>query len=338
MIRARDPLTAGRTRPAPRCYRARSHFSQMTDPAGSAGVVRYGWLRPVVVVCVLAVVVAFSACGGGEEDRLGGAPPADSPSTTATPVLVRPAPGDHELTLIHDGAPRGYLLHAPPTYDRAKPMALVLALHGRPSSASSIRSLTGLSDKADQAGFVVVYPEGVGGGWTVVGAGTDDVSFVSALIDEVERTWGTDPDRIYVTGFSNGAQMTYRLAAALSDRLAAAAPISGAVRSADLVPASPISLITITGTADANVDSMAGEILASWSAAMGCAAPAEQTGDIGALSVTTTRAECDAGAEIVWHSVQGMGHSWPGALTSSPAALSANDIIWEFFAAHRREG
>ena len=45
----------------------------------------------------------------------------------------------------------------------------------------------------------------------------DDVGFINALIEELEANYAIDPRRIYVTGMSNGAMMSYRLACELGD-------------------------------------------------------------------------------------------------------------------------
>ena len=44
------------------------------------------------------------------ENNGGAAPPADPPSCSSAPVL---GPGNHSLTLQHDGAERSYLVHVP---------------------------------------------------------------------------------------------------------------------------------------------------------------------------------------------------------------------------------
>ena len=78
--------------------------------------------------------------------------------------------------------------------------------------------------------------------------------------------WGTDPDRVYATGMSNGAEMVYRLAAEMGGRLAAIAPVSGAPTDpGQIAPATPISLVTFTGTADGRWQSAA-EGLETWPA------------------------------------------------------------------------
>jgi predicted peptidase len=50
---------------------------------------------------------------------------------------------------------------------------------------------------------------------------------LDALLDEVERMYRVDPDRIYLTGLSMGGNGTWRLAMARPDRFAAIAPICG---------------------------------------------------------------------------------------------------------------
>jgi polyhydroxybutyrate depolymerase len=89
-------------------------------------------------------------------------------------------------------------------------------------------------------GFIAVCPQGTqialpgdhrvwnsGPEYERSSGGADDVLFTRRLIDEVSSAYPIDPRRIYVTGFSNGGQMAYRLALELSDQIAAIAPMSG---------------------------------------------------------------------------------------------------------------
>jgi len=66
-----------------------------------------------------------------------------------------------------------------------------------------------------------------------------DVGFVAALLDELRRTLPVDASRIYVTGMSNGAMMSHRLGRELATRIAAIAPVVGAVFGDERAPASP---------------------------------------------------------------------------------------------------
>src|ERR1700687_1395450 len=64
--------------------------------------------------------------------------------------------------LESDGRERSYNVHVPPGYDGERVWPVVLAFHGATSNARLMEVFCGLSDKADQAGFLAVYPNGTG--------------------------------------------------------------------------------------------------------------------------------------------------------------------------------
>ena len=66
-----------------------------------------------------------------------------------------------------------------------------------------------------------------GAEYAVASRNADDVAFTEALIREIGAKYPVDSKRIYATGFSNGGQMSYRVALELSQRIAAIAPMSG---------------------------------------------------------------------------------------------------------------
>ena len=55
----------------------------------------------------------------------------------------------------------------------------------------------------------------------------DDVGFVRAVLAQASETWTVDPDRIHLTGFSQGAIATQTWAWYLQDVLASVAPLHG---------------------------------------------------------------------------------------------------------------
>ena len=55
----------------------------------------------------------------------------------------------------------------------------------------------------------------------------NDIDFISSLLDSLSLEYNIDSDRVYSTGMSNGAYMSYRLACELSDKIAAIAPVAG---------------------------------------------------------------------------------------------------------------
>ena len=70
------------------------------------------------------------------------------------------SPGDYYRFMIYDGHIRSYRIHIPPSYDEENPMPLVISVHGFTSNSMSNEIMTGLSEKADEEGFIAVYPNG----------------------------------------------------------------------------------------------------------------------------------------------------------------------------------
>jgi polyhydroxybutyrate depolymerase len=274
-----------------------------------------------------------------------------------------------------DGRLRSYLLHVPPGLDPGRPVPVVLAFHGATSNARLMQQFSGLSAKADAAGFLAVYPNGTGNlnvltwnGGTCCGYAhnhqVDDVAFVRAVLDDLAGVAPVDPRRVYAAGMSNGAHMTYRLASELTDRLAAVACVAGPMATDDCHPSRPISVLHIHGTDDefapfhggVGARSVYGThshsveyTIRCWVRANGC--PAAPTVTVepprvadGTRIIRKVYGPCADGTEIVLIIVERGGHTWPGrpplplTLGKSTANLDANDTIWDFFQRHPMPG
>src|SRR5262245_45761971 len=108
-------------------------------------------MRIYLTLCILALCLV--ACERGQ---------AVPQPTTNGPTVGKYTPGDYAETLTSGGQTRRYRLHVPKNYQQGTTMTLVLNLHGLNESAAQQERLSNMSAKADQAGFIVVYPEGVG--------------------------------------------------------------------------------------------------------------------------------------------------------------------------------
>ena len=117
-------------------------------------------------------------------------------------------PGDHVRELVVGGRERTYRIHLPTTGQR--PWPVVLGFHGGASHGRAFESSSGLSEKADLAGFVAVYPNGTGEHERLLywNAGNccghaynqeiDDVAFIRALLDDLATVLSIDtPDLRY---------------------------------------------------------------------------------------------------------------------------------------------
>jgi polyhydroxybutyrate depolymerase len=161
-----------------------------------------------LVLCVALALLA--ACG--DDDSAGEAAPAQAEPCTRT---LRA--GDSVVRLRHDGLTRSARVHAPRGVSRTRPLPVVLVLHFAGGPARAMEGLTRFTPLADRERFVAVYPEAAGRRhfWTLASSAPskpDDVGFLTALLDRLERDACTDPDRVYATGVSNGGGMAVRLA------------------------------------------------------------------------------------------------------------------------------
>jgi polyhydroxybutyrate depolymerase len=273
-----------------------------------------------------------------------------------------PAAGTVERTVTVHGVAREYRVHVPARLTRPAP--LVVVLHGGGGNGTQVEQQTGFTATADREGFVVAYPDGSGRTRLLTwNAGTccayardqrvDDVGFIRAMLDAVEAEFPVDPARVYVTGFSNGAMMAYRLGCELTDRIAAIAPVSGALNTEACTPSRPLSVLHIHGNADQHVPIAGGPPLRDvpgtrpwqntslastmdfWARHDACPTAGSETsqGDV----TTTIHAPCAGGTEVVQVVIDGGGHAWPGgtkgrdAADDPPPAPDANAVIWAFF-------
>ena len=141
---------------------------------------------------------------------------------------------DKNVNITVDSETRNYQLYVPANVEEDCP--LVISLHGAHGASTNYSPFT--KEVADAKGCIVAYPQGkptnfpigFGGtatGWTATGEENFDVKFLKAVIEDVASKYQIDRKRIYCCGFSNGGMMTYAMANACSDEIAAFAAISG---------------------------------------------------------------------------------------------------------------
>ncbi len=172
------------------------------------------------------------------------------------------AGNEDALILNHNGLNREYILYQPQGHDGTSPLPVVLNFHGYGGFAADHMQYADMRNLADQENFILVYPQGscLDGTphWNSFLAGSDnksdaeDIAFISDLIDEIAQNYVIDLERIYACGYSNGGMMSYALACALSDRIAAIGSISGTMLDWPEIcdPAHPTPVIIFHGTND----------------------------------------------------------------------------------------
>ncbi len=273
--------------------------------------------------------------------------------------------GDYRFSFLHDGIAREYLVHVPKSYraDRAAPM--LIALHGGGGDADfqADNSRYRLISKSDEAGFIAVFPNGYSrmpsgilATWNAgsccaaaVKGNVDDVGFIRAVIARVERQANIDARRIFATGMSNGAMMSWRLACEAPE-VRAIAPVAGTDNTPACKPSRPVPVIEFHAKDDDHVLFNGGYGDKSIAKVDFVSVPATQAkwvqldrADPNAKRVLSAEgAHCDlhpaqpGGAPVELCVTDTGGHSWPGGGTQQgrkqpSMAISANDLMWTFF-------
>jgi polyhydroxybutyrate depolymerase len=171
--------------------------------------------------------------------------------------------GDYNETMKIDGRDRTFTVHVPPSYDPAKPMPMVVMLHGLSQTGAVLENMIGSNKVADKEGFIAVYPDSVdwfnipdlrtwdaGNGLVLPGQHAGDIQFMGSVISTAKAQLNIDPMRVYMAGLSNGGMLAYTAAGALSGELAGVAILSSAMSGHEPKPKEPLTLINIHGTAD----------------------------------------------------------------------------------------
>lgn len=295
-------------------------------------------------------------------------------------------PKDHQRCSVE--TPQGtreYLLFAPNQTSSNDPRPLVIMLHGFGGSGANAAKETGWSEKATQKNFIVAYGEATrpdrslaphfrknpqawndgSGRFHAATEKIDDVAYIKTLIEHVSQNHPIDPNRIFVTGFSNGASMAFRVGAELSELVAAIAPVSGTCWLEKPKPSKSISLCYITGTADSLNPIEGGypklafggkeqggapkppvqTFIDQWAQALQCPSPTEQLTIAPGVQQRIYRPDpnkATKGSEIHYVTIEGLGHHWPGGVSLVPnilvgkpsKKLIATDLIWDFFESH----
>jgi polyhydroxybutyrate depolymerase len=320
-------------------------------------------IRALPALALLVVLLAV-ACSSGDGDGSGaslapGATIEASPSPLAADCApARPhAAGETRETLASGGVDRQYLLHIPEAYTGGKATALVLVFHPFNGTAQSMAELTAFATAAaEQRSWISVYPEGLGApqSWNAAAfaEGPDDVLFVRELLASLQASLCVDAARVYATGFSNGGAMALRAACEIPDAFGAVAPVAAPFPACQTA----VPIIAFHGSLDGAVPYDGGitpdgvnlppvhRAVSEWARAIGCdALPAISRAAMDVELATYGR--CPLGDnEALLYTVLNGGHTWPGAAIDYPVdeagvtthAISANDVILDFFDAHRK--
>jgi polyhydroxybutyrate depolymerase len=268
-------------------------------------------------------------------------PRPDAPAV-ACPSANTLKAGDSTFTLQHGGLTRSYRVYVPSLVKAGTAVPLIFDFHGHGGNASQEESSSGWKKKADQVGFIMVYPEGYDSSWNVgsccgkaMSENVDDVGFTKAMLEAVSKAACIDRKRVFATGMSNGAGFVHRVGCEAADVIAAIAAASADLVTDPCTPARPISELSVRGLADTMVAYAGGNTGSTGWYSPGAKGTLELWKKIdqctGAVQTSRqyceTYATCAAGVEVTLCSLPNTGHD----TYNNAVGMSVPDLAWEMF-------
>ena len=257
-------------------------------------------------------------------------------------ILLTCLAGLKAQVLIVDETERSYIVHVPEDLPEGTSVPLLIALHPLNSTNSQFESTTGFSIKADQEGFIVAYPQGIGNSWNAgaccdpaLSEEVDDIGFISMLIDTLTEDYPIDTNSVFLAGFSNGAILTYALASEISEKIDGIAAVGGLLTLENHADHSmPVIHIHALYDASVNINGQWGfpsvySLLDEWKDLNGIVAEADTfRNDQGVQGILYPSP--DEKSNIILYTAETGVHGW----TIDPR-LGTTNCIWEFFSTGR---
>lgn len=273
---------------------------------------------------------------------------------------------------------RDYYFYVPSKLEGKTDYPLLFILHGAMGNGKKAAENWGFMEVAEKEGFVAVFPNGLHEQWNdgrnapfsnVDTSHTDDVGFLSGLIQTFITKYGADPDRIYMTGASNGGMMTLRMGCEASSQLTAIAPLLASIPEniyKNCLPDKALPVFMMNGSADKIVPPQGGDVMLGdrsygkvssidstinlWVMRNGCdAAPTvapmeeyEPTRDAEGITAEYYT-NCATGKAIILYLIDKGGHQIPSFKHrrsffnfDGDEAFNAAAEIWDFFKRYKK--
>lgn len=270
--------------------------------------------------------------------------------------------------IMVDGTKRTFHFFKSLKENDTRMLPLVVILHGGGSDGQSMMRFSRFNDLAADENFIAVYPDGYNRSWNdgrlELNNHLDDVKFISMLIDYLISKHGTDPNKVFITGISNGAIFSLYLAAKIPAKIRAVAAVCGSIPQFNMPEyalSTPMSLMVINGTEDPLLKYNGGSIIVGkndrgtiiatdsmisfYRNYLQCNITPEESklANINlkdhSYATKFIYKGCTGNREVILIRVEQGGHTWPGGFQYLPRSIVGNVCrdfnataeIWDFF-------
>ncbi len=253
-------------------------------------------------------------------------------------------------TMMYDNENREYLIYIPSSYSNDRSTPILFAFHGFGGYNQYFINDADFRNLADQYNFIAVYPQGLvcndGTTWNTHPPGgdnkcsQDDIGFFAALLYEISGNYNVDSGKVFLTGYSNGADFSYSMACYQSSLITAISPVSGLmpmVDGSECNPSHPTSIAIFNGTNDGSrpYTGISGWMMSvdqsiSYWSSYNNTDSSPQTNIQGSIE-NYSYDNGDNNTEVELFKIVNGGHDW---FNLNYNGLSLEEIMWSFFSEH----
>ena len=226
------------------------------------------------------------------------------------PVSAAAAPRACQLDVPCVLGDRSYHVREPDGWDGTSPLPVLIHFHGWQRTGALPVQHQRISGATRRRGVLLIAPNGQRKTWNMWSAQTEDVQFAADVLADVVARYPIDPDAIFLSGYSYGSIMAWRVACdrGASMNIRALLGISGTLRATERCAEAPREVRHVHGLADNVLDfpyGLDGDAtfpVQLWRDRMGCldvADPALDWSAVDFLTLTrTTWSDCAQGGRV----------------------------------------
>lgn len=213
----------------------------------------------------------------------------------AAPVVAMgPSKRDCVLDVPCEVGDRSYHVKEPDDWDGESPLPVLIHFHGWQRTGALPVKHQRISGATRRRGVLLIAPNGQRKTWDMWWPETDDVQFAADVLEDVAKRYPIDPENIFVSGYSYGSIMAWRVACDRGDEMniRALLGISGVVDDDECAQA-PKEVRHVHGLKDNVLDFPFGPgrdetgAVALWRGEMGCDEPATAPREWAAVEILT---------------------------------------------------
>lgn len=212
---------------------------------------------------------------------------------------------------------RAYHVREPDTWDGTSPLPVLLHFHGWGRQGTLTVQHGRIAHGYVKENVLLLGPNGLGNTWDFWQPGSRDTSFARAVLKDAATRYPIDPDRIYISGYSWGANMAWRFVCEDGADIAGLIAVSGTLNQGENCTTHPQNVAQVYGLDDTVLPYPFGpnrdttNAVALWRARMDCGPSAPQSTWAARPFLTFTRTAWDCAKGRVTLDTHPGGHFIP---------------------------